>query len=339
LFPAHQLIPGDIVLLEAGVEVPADVRVLRASTNALVDPSDVVDQAPTRRVESQSSARDPFEAPNLLLFGTVLMQGHVLGMIVGTGNQTVIRKLSSVGQLQKNESLASLQTLGNLSYGQTQEALHQIYDQGLIIKSASTLLPLHHPSLLLFSIATILPQDRLAPMLESIATLCSELKIHALVLASVDIALPTGFAQFQFKPEQIPIWSEDEKPLVLVSVPNLPSSSIAIRSMVENLRRAGMHSILGIMAGTIEEIDLEHVCDRVILWHRLGPSVDASRRFADALTWSELPERGSDDSLTWLRSAIAIAQQLVEISRHPPNVSPSTNLCACSGALSSCTLL
>ena len=94
--PAEHLVPGDIVLLEAGLIVPADVRMLeafqlRVSEAALTGESHPVDKS--TGVLSQSSM--PIgDRSNMAWKGTQVTQGRGTGVVVATGLDTELGRIA-----------------------------------------------------------------------------------------------------------------------------------------------------------------------------------------------------------------------------------------------------
>lgn len=87
---ARELVVGDLVLLSAGAEVPADLLLLRAdhlhlqqaalTGEPLPVPKTAVAQAPLQR--------DDPHAPGLLLAGSAVVSGHATAVVVATGAAT-----------------------------------------------------------------------------------------------------------------------------------------------------------------------------------------------------------------------------------------------------------
>ncbi len=104
--PAHQLVPGDIVLMEAGNFIPADVRLLeavnmRVEEAALTGESVPVQKDANTRLEADIPLGD---RKNTAFMGTVVSYGRGRGVVVGTGMRTQIgliaEMLASVEQEQ-----------------------------------------------------------------------------------------------------------------------------------------------------------------------------------------------------------------------------------------------
>ncbi|HEY9869655.1 MAG TPA: cation-translocating P-type ATPase [Candidatus Obscuribacterales bacterium] len=90
VLPARDLVPGDLVILEAGARVPADVRVvqsaaLRVDESALTGESVPVDKAVERIPDQEDST--------LLFQGSLVAAGRGHGVVVATGDATRLGRL------------------------------------------------------------------------------------------------------------------------------------------------------------------------------------------------------------------------------------------------------
>ena len=95
---AAELVPGDVVVLEAGAHVPADARLveavaLRADESALTGESVSVDKAADAAVESQAPIA---ERPTMVYLGTSIVAGRGIALVTATG---VASELGRIGQL------------------------------------------------------------------------------------------------------------------------------------------------------------------------------------------------------------------------------------------------
>ncbi len=101
--PAEELVPGDIVLLGAGDRVPADLRVLRARNAqaeeaALTGESEPVDKQ-AEPVEVDTTLGD---RKSMAYSSTVLTSGQLRGVVVATGSEAEIGRISEmVAQVEK----------------------------------------------------------------------------------------------------------------------------------------------------------------------------------------------------------------------------------------------
>jgi Ca2+-transporting ATPase len=96
--PAHGLVPGDIVLLEAGNQVPADLRLLhiaqlRVDESALTGESVTVDK---HAGVLQDAAHALGDRLNMAFKGTTATHGRGRGLVVATGASTEIGKIAGL---------------------------------------------------------------------------------------------------------------------------------------------------------------------------------------------------------------------------------------------------
>lgn len=114
ILDAEELVPGDIVDLGDGDQVPADVRVLR-STELKVDNSSLtgesepqergVDCVKTSRDEQGNERPTPaIEATNLAFFSTIVNSGSARGVVIGTGDRTVMGQIAGLATETSAES-------------------------------------------------------------------------------------------------------------------------------------------------------------------------------------------------------------------------------------------
>lgn len=93
---AKDLVPGDIVLLQSGSKVPADMRLL-SSTNLTVDESSLTGEsvASVKHVAVLEKDIPIGNMSNMLFAGTTVVTGRGIGVVVGTGLNTEIGKIAS----------------------------------------------------------------------------------------------------------------------------------------------------------------------------------------------------------------------------------------------------
>jgi P-type Ca2+ transporter type 2C len=102
---SKELVPGDVMLLEAGVKVPADGRLLEA-VNLQIRESALTGEA--HAVNKQAEIQLPEDAPlgdriNLVFSGTEVVQGRGTVLITSTGMQTELGKIASALQSVESE--------------------------------------------------------------------------------------------------------------------------------------------------------------------------------------------------------------------------------------------
>lgn len=107
--PATELVPGDIVVLEAGNLVPADMRLtevhaLRIEEASLTGESAGIDKTAERLTGDTHALADRV---NMAFKGTTVTYGRGTGVVVATGMQTELGRIA--GMLQEEETATPLQ--------------------------------------------------------------------------------------------------------------------------------------------------------------------------------------------------------------------------------------
>lgn len=105
VIPAPRLVPGDVVLLESGNYIPADVRLidavnLRIEEAALTGESVPVQKDASARLESDIPLGD---RKNTAFMGTLVNYGRGRGVVVGTGMRTQIGMIAEMLQSVQHE--------------------------------------------------------------------------------------------------------------------------------------------------------------------------------------------------------------------------------------------
>jgi P-type Ca2+ transporter type 2C len=106
---AAEVVPGDIILLEAGDMVGADIRILKSNAlkieeASLTGESQPVDKSPQPLQDAEAPLGD---RTNMAYKSTLVTAGNGTGIVVATGMQTEIGKIA--GMLQDGESITPLQ--------------------------------------------------------------------------------------------------------------------------------------------------------------------------------------------------------------------------------------
>lgn len=94
---AHDLVPGDIVLLESGGKVPADLRLIDAH-NLTVDESVLTGES--LAATKSANALLPLDTPladraNMIFAGSLINAGRARGVVTATGPHTELGKIAS----------------------------------------------------------------------------------------------------------------------------------------------------------------------------------------------------------------------------------------------------
>jgi len=89
--PSEQLVPGDIVFLESGVKVPADMRLIDTS-NLSIDESFLTGEsvAAAKSTGMLRPGTGVSERTNIAYAGSTVISGRGMGVVIGTGEQTQV---------------------------------------------------------------------------------------------------------------------------------------------------------------------------------------------------------------------------------------------------------
>lgn len=98
--PARELVPGDVVRLEAGNVVPADLRLLDAVQLGAMEAALTGEAEAVRKQTEPLAAADlPLgDRTNLAFMGTLVAQGRGSGVVVATGMRTELGKIAGMIQ-------------------------------------------------------------------------------------------------------------------------------------------------------------------------------------------------------------------------------------------------
>jgi len=94
--PARELVPGDIVLLEEGDRVPADLRLFYAKNMSIDESALTGESVPSRKGigSIQRPGLPPADQYCMAFSGTFVTQGSGRGVVIATGEQTEIGKIA-----------------------------------------------------------------------------------------------------------------------------------------------------------------------------------------------------------------------------------------------------
>ena len=93
----EELVPGDIVILESGNKVPADIRII---TENNLTAEEAILTGESLAINKQTEALDKENVPvaerfNMLFAGTTISTGRGTGLVIATGKETEIGKIAS----------------------------------------------------------------------------------------------------------------------------------------------------------------------------------------------------------------------------------------------------
>lgn len=95
--PAENLVPGDIVLVESGDRVPADLRLLTAQRFRTKEASLTGEATPVdKQTKAVDDDADLGDRTSMAFASTIVVQGNALGLVVETAEQTEIGRISEM---------------------------------------------------------------------------------------------------------------------------------------------------------------------------------------------------------------------------------------------------
>lgn len=113
---SKEVVPGDLMLLEAGVQVPADGRLieeanLQVRESALTGEAEAVNKDAELELSENTSLGDRL---NLVFQGTEILQGRGLAIVTATGMGTELGRIATMLQSVETEPTPLQQRLGQL---------------------------------------------------------------------------------------------------------------------------------------------------------------------------------------------------------------------------------
>ena len=106
--PAEALVPGDVILVAEGDDIPADCRVIQAFGARVNNATVTGESLPKARDERPSPEEDVIRSKNVLLAGTSLVSGEARAVVFATGMRTEFGKIAHLTQTA-DEVLSPLQ--------------------------------------------------------------------------------------------------------------------------------------------------------------------------------------------------------------------------------------
>ncbi|GAB1598693.1 sodium/potassium-transporting ATPase subunit alpha-B-like [Argonauta hians] len=92
---AEDLVVGDVVDVKFGDRVPADIRVISAHSFK-VDNSSLTGESEPQSRSSEFTNENPLETKNLAFFSTNAVEGTCLGLVIKTGDRTVMGRIANL---------------------------------------------------------------------------------------------------------------------------------------------------------------------------------------------------------------------------------------------------
>ena len=97
MIPAEGLVPGDIVLLESGDKIPADLRLADAKNLRTEEAALTGESVPADKVTDPISAYATVGDRECMAFsGTMVVSGRATGVVVATGSETELGRINQL---------------------------------------------------------------------------------------------------------------------------------------------------------------------------------------------------------------------------------------------------
>ncbi|MEM5871625.1 MAG: cation-translocating P-type ATPase, partial [Candidatus Aenigmatarchaeota archaeon] len=97
------IVPGDIVILEEGTRVPADIRLLEITELKIDEAILTGESIPVKKTTEPLKSKSLVDRKNIAYMGTLVTYGRGKGVVISTGMQTEIGKIAHVVQEEKEE--------------------------------------------------------------------------------------------------------------------------------------------------------------------------------------------------------------------------------------------
>ena len=114
--PSEQLVPGDIVFLEAGRQVPADLRLLSAVNLKVEESALTGESVPVEKTDGklESNGSSIGDRTNMAFMSTVVTYGRGEGIVTAIGMETEIGKIAGMIEKSGNEMTPLQRRLADL---------------------------------------------------------------------------------------------------------------------------------------------------------------------------------------------------------------------------------
>ena len=97
MISAEELVPGDVVLLESGDKVPADLRLAAVKNLRTEEAALTGESVPADKSEAEVSAKATVgDRENMAFSGTMVVSGRATGVVVATGRDTEMGRINQL---------------------------------------------------------------------------------------------------------------------------------------------------------------------------------------------------------------------------------------------------
>ncbi len=97
LIPSEKLVPGDIVALESGDRIPADLRLIEVKNLRTEEAALTGESVPTdKSTDAVATSATVGDREGMAFSGTLVVSGRAMGIVVGTGTQTELGRINQM---------------------------------------------------------------------------------------------------------------------------------------------------------------------------------------------------------------------------------------------------
>ena len=117
---SEELVPGDVVILEAGDSVPADGRILESASMKIEEAALTGESVPANKISAALELGDKKDIPlgdrkNMCYMGSTVVYGRGRAVLTGTGMNTEMGKIADALESAKDEATPLQRKLNQLS--------------------------------------------------------------------------------------------------------------------------------------------------------------------------------------------------------------------------------
>ncbi|MBI2012061.1 calcium-translocating P-type ATPase, PMCA-type [Candidatus Daviesbacteria bacterium] len=113
--PSKELVPGDLVVINEGQKVPADLRITSQINLYTIEATLTGESTPVdKKVEPLSNNLPIADQKNMLFLGTIISSGKGLGVVVSTGMETELGKIAHLVTTQVDSATPMQKKLNRL---------------------------------------------------------------------------------------------------------------------------------------------------------------------------------------------------------------------------------
>lgn len=106
--PVDKIVVGDLITLNAGDIVPADIRLIQAKDLFISQSSLTGESEPIEKIIVETSENIlPLESKNLIFMGSNIISGSSKGIVITTGDETILGRIAK--DLNKKKSITSFE--------------------------------------------------------------------------------------------------------------------------------------------------------------------------------------------------------------------------------------